>query len=314
MRPPTRRQDPLRAPLNGIFGSEGNVRVLRVLAFAHEPMGRTRVAQRAELNPSGVRRVLHRLAEIGLVEAIGSGRNQSVRIRDRHPLACEIRSLFGVERQTFEGFVTSVKKCIEQDGFPGQAAWIENPDARTPGTIHLGVLGAPDVIDHAVGIVQSHVQQAEKDLATHFVVHPYTDADLLVLGEEEAERLNDLTLLYGWLPQEWLERSGGPVRSHRHLDERIRPLAAAIAHLLPNDPSIVDRTRHWIEIRLEVADSRDTRNLLEWRRILDELSLQQIQALLLENGERADRLRQSLPFTEVLTSAERRRLLEGATP
>ena len=88
----------------------------------------------------------------------------------------------------------------------------------------------------------------------------------------------------------------------------------AIADLLPNDPSIVDRARHWIETRLKVAGRRDTGDLKEWSRILDELSLQQIQAFLRENSERAHRLRQSLPFTEVLTPSERRRLLKGAMP
>jgi DNA-binding IclR family transcriptional regulator len=93
MRPPASKQDPLRTPLNQIFGSEGNVRVLRVLAFATEPIGRTRVARRAELNPSGVRRTLDRLAELGIVEAIGSGRGQSVRLRERYRLAGRIRFL-----------------------------------------------------------------------------------------------------------------------------------------------------------------------------------------------------------------------------
>jgi len=313
MRPPSQRQDPLRTPLNDILGSEGNVRVLRVLAFTQEPMGRATTARRAELNASGVRRILDRLAELGLVEALGSGRNRSVRIRNRHPLAAAIRALFVEERRTYERFLDAVRRAFDRPRFPARAVWIESPEARAPGTVHMGVLGPPDAIERAVDIVQNQLRSAEQELATQFVVHGYTNADALALSDEEAERLNDLTLVYGWLPQEWLQRSGGPVLSHRFLDERARQLAMAIADLVPNDPSIIDRARHWIERQLEAADRRHARDLEEWDRLLSQLSLQQIQAFLREDSERADRLRQSMPFVEVLSGAERKQLLEEAS-
>lgn len=310
MRPPAEKQDPLRTPLNEVFGSEGNVRVLRVLAFATEPIGRTTVARRAELNPSGVRRTLDRLAELGVVEAIGSGRNQSVRLRDRHPLARAIRSLFERERDVFDRFVEAARDAFAADDFPARAVWLESPEARTPGVVHVGVLGSPGALDEARDAVESHLKEAERELATHFVVHGYTDADRVAIGDEETERLRNLTLLYGWLPQEWREAEGGPVRSHRVLDAQARRLASRIAESLPHDPSIIERALRWIEGRLEVADGREARVLDEWRRILDDLSLQQVQSLLREESERADRLRQSLPFVEVLTPGERKRLLE----
>lgn len=312
MRPPAEKQDPLRTPLNQAFGAEGNIRVLRVLAFAQEPIGRTTVARRAELNASGVRRTLDRLSELGLVEAIGSGRNQSVRLRDRHPLASAIRSLFKAEHRAFQRFVAAIRKAFDRDEFPARAVWIENPEARTPGTVHIGVLSEPEGVDEARNTVQDHLEEVEQDLATHFVVHAYTDADRFAIGDEEAERLRGLTLLYGWLPHEWRESAGGPVRSHRHLDERARRLAAEISKRLPNDPSLIGRSKSWIDDRLKVAGRREAPVLKEWRRILDDLSLQQVQALLREESERADRLRQSLPFAEVLTPAERQHLLENA--
>lgn len=308
MRPPAETQDPLRTPLNQAFGSEGSVRVLRVLAFAREPIGRTTVARRAELDPSGVRRTLDGLAEMGLVEAIGSGRNQSVRLRDRHPLSSAIRSLFEAERSAFQRFVTAAREAFNEIDFPARAVWLENPEARAPGTVHVGVLSESGTVDRAREVVRTHLEEVEQELATHFVVHAYTDADCLAMGEE-AERLRELTLLHGWLPQEWHASAGGPVQSHRTLDERAQRLAMAIAEELPKDPSIIDRTMRWIDGRSEDAGAREARNLEEWRRILEELSIQQIQALLREDSERANRMRQSLPFTKVLTPAERERLL-----
>lgn len=314
MRPPAQEQDPLRTPLNRIFGSEGNVRVLRVLAFAEEPIARTTVARRAELNASGVRRTLDRLAELGVVEALGSGRNQSVRIREKHPLSGAIRLLFQAERRTYERFRGAVREAVDRPDFPARAVWLESPDVRSPGTVHVGLLVSPDGVEEATNALQASLEDAEQDLATHFVVHAYGDADRLALTEDEEKRLESVTLLFGWLPREWRVDAGGPVESHRHLDERARRLAEKIAEVLPNDPSLIDRAADWIDDRVEKADQEAAHDLKEWRRILEELSIQQIQALLREESERADRLRQSLPFMGALSPEERRKLLEGTGP
>lgn len=312
MRPPAEKQDPLRTPLNDVFRSQGNVRVLRVLAFADEPIGRTTVARRARLNPSGVRRTLDQLADLGLVEGLGSGRNLSVRIRERHPLAQPIRTLFREERRVFEAFRSAAERAFHRSDFAATAVWIENPEARSPGTVHLGVLAPPDRVDEARDVVRNHLEEIGQELAIHFVVHGYSDADRAALTDQESERLRQLTLLYGWLPREWRDATGGPVRSHRHLDERGRRLAEAVADQLPRDPSIIDRTLEWIDERLENADGRAAHDLQEWRQVLSDLSIQQIQSLLREESDRADRLRQSLPFVEVLAPEERTRLLEEA--
>lgn len=313
MRPPSQEQEPLRTPLNRIFRSEGNVRVLRVLAFAEAPIARTAVARRAELNPSGVRRTLDRLAELGIVEAIGSGRNQSVRLRDAHPLSDAIRSLFHSERKTYERFLEVVRGAFRRPDLPARSVWLESPDARSPGTVHVGVLASPEGVDEAVAAVRSAVEDVEQDLATHFVVHGYSDADRLALTDEEQERLESVTLLFGWLPQEWRRQEGGPVESHRLLDERARRLADRIAELLPNDPSLISRTIDWIDERLEEASRQEAHDLREWRRVLGELSIQQVQALLREDSERAVRLRQSLPFVGALTPSERRNVLDRSS-
>lgn len=314
MRPPAQGQNPLRTPLNQIFRSEGNVRVLRVLAFSEEPIARTTVARRAELNPSGVRRTLDRLGELGVVEAIGSGRNQSVRIREKHPLSEAIRSLFRTERKTYDRFREAVRDAVDRPDFPARAVWLESPEARPPGTVHLGMLVSPDGVGEATNALQSALEEAEQELATHFVVHAYTEADRLALTEDEEERLESVTLLFGWLPQEWRAQAGGPVASHQLLDERARRLAEEIADLLPNDPSLLDRAADWIDDRLEEVSPQEAKDLREWRRILGELSIQQIQALLREESERANRLRQSLPFVGILSAETRRRLLEETGP
>ena len=313
MRPPSRRQDPLRTPLNDILGSVGAVRVLRVLSDAREPIGRTRVARRALLNPSGVRRTLDRLAEAGLVEIVGSGRNQAVRLRSKHPLAGPLRELFSAERETFDRTVESARAAFADAMLTATAIWIESPAARSPGTVDVGVLAAPGALAGAMTTVQRHFEKVEDETASHFFIHGYTDADR-VAGGDQQRRLEDVTLLHGWIPRQWRAEKAGPIVSHRTLDQHARRLAEAIAKSLPNDPSLIERTREWIDKRLESASERESHELREWRRVLSQLSIRQIQALLTEDSERADRLRQSLPFPETLSATELVQLMEGTEP
>ena len=312
MRPPAKQQDPLRAPLNEILGSEGAVRVLRVLSDAQEPMARTAVARRALLNPSGVRRILDRLAQTGLVEVIGSGRNQAVRLRERHPLAESLRSLFQAEKSTFGRVVESVRRALSGEDLGNTAVWIESPSTRSPGTVDVGVLAEPAALEGSMSAVQDSLEALEGELAMHFVVHGYTDADMVAAGDQRW-RLEDITLLNGWIPARWRHDPDGPIVTHQVLDQHARLLAEAIAKALPNDPSLIGRATEWIDKRLESASPRGAHELNESRRILSQLSLSQIQALLTEDSERADRLRQSLPFLDVLSGSERAELLRGGT-
>jgi hypothetical protein len=306
MRPPTTAQDPLRTPLNALLGAEGAVRVLRVLAAAHSPMGRTSVAERAALNPSGVRRILDQLALQGMVEVAGSGRNQVVSLRDAHPLADAVRALFGEERRLFDEFLATLRAALHEKSVDARAVWIEPGHRPLPGTIHVGLLAQPADLDDDTRHVERHLRAVGETLAMHFVVHGYTLADL-----DDVE-LDDVSLLYGWLPRTSRGPGGAPARWHRDLDARALALGEAIADLLPEDSSIVSRAAEWIERRLGAAGPQEARELEAWRSILRNHSLKQIQALLRDPGERATRLRQSLPFADALSPAQRRAVFQRA--
>lgn len=286
--------------------------MLRVLAEARQPMGRTRVARRALLNASGVRRTLDGLAEAGIVAIIGSGRNRSVRLRQRHPLAGPLRSLFQAEQKSFERIVDAAREALAEEELPVTAVWIESPSVRSPGIVDIGVLAAPSVLETAVASVDRYFQMLEEEQALHFVVHGYTDADRSAPGDQR-ERLERITLLYGWVPFEWRAEEGGPIATHRQADQVALRVAEAISEMLPTDPSLVDRALEWIDGRLATASEREAHELREWRRILSRLSVPQIQAFLTEESERADRLRQSLPFVGALSRTERAELLKDAS-
>jgi hypothetical protein len=260
-----------------------------------------------------VRRILDQLAEAGLVEIVGSGRNQAVRLRPQHPLSGPLRELFSAERNIFDRTVESARRAFADAMLTATAVWIESPAARSPGTVDVGVLAAPGALADAMTAVQRHFETVEEETASHFFIHGYTDADRDAGGDQE-DRLADVTLLHGWIPRRWRAETDGPITSHRTLDQHARRLAEAIAKSLPNDPSLIARTREWIDKRLESASTRESHALKEWRRLLSQLSIRQIQALLVEDSERADRLRQSLPFPETLSPAELVHLMGGTEP
>lgn len=191
---------------------------------------------------------------------------------------------------------------------PIDAVWLENPEGRSSGIVDLGVPALSDVVDQAARDLANQLSPLAENLALHFVSHGYTEVDAALLPEEEQDRLRNVTLLYGWIPLQWRKEGGGPIRSHRELDDRARRIAMAVAERLPNDPSIVERAVEWIDDRLASAGEREAPALEEWRSLLTRLFIPQIQKLLQEDTERARELRQSLPFAEALPAHERRSL------
>jgi hypothetical protein len=109
----------------------------------------------------------------------------------------------------------------------------------------------------------------------------------------------------GWLPFTSQQGGGGALRSQGDLDERAKRLAAYIARRIAEDPAIIDRVIEWINQHEREEPDPSKRELEEWRSVLTTLSSRQVEALLMEESERADRPRQSLPFVDVLTSEDR---------
>jgi len=299
MRPPARPQDPLRTPLNELLGAEGNVRVLRVLAARRTGLGRAAVAREARLNPRGVRAILDRLALAGIVNVQQSGRSGIVALRMSHPLTRVIRRLFHEERALYDRVVKTARDAAGRATPDARAVWVTAGSAT--GAAEVGVLASAREVDRAVRALEQQLRKPERDLAVHFVVRAYTDAEREVVEERETP----VNLVWGWLPFAWQQGGGGPLRSHGDLDKRARRLASHIAKRIAEDPAIIDRAVEWIDERDTVEPDPSKRALAEWRSVLTALSSRQVEALLVEESERADRLRQSLPFVDVLTPEER---------
>ena len=69
-------------------------------------------------------------------------------------------------------------------------------------------------------------------------------------------------------------------------------------------PSLVERAQRNLERRLRDASPGEHKVLEEWAQILRTTSLPRLRRFLVEDSERATRLRQSLPFVEAVTPQE----------
>jgi len=322
MRPPAERQSALRNPLNSILSTEVNVRVLRVISSSQGPLGKSEVARRAALNPSGVRRSLADLIEFGILEPVGVGQRQLVTIRRGHPLAPALDSLFEAERDVFAQLLDSLRTTVSLLQPPPDSAWIEGPVAteedRPGDTIILGLLASSREVDAIARELDSRTIDIMGGYDVIIEVRRWTAADLATApkppwtGEEEV-----ITLLgpppMSFVQQESPRVGDGPARSrtHRELDRRTLSLARAIADRLGEDPSLVGAARDFVVRRMRDATAREQKDLDEWQRLLERLSVRQLRNFLVHPGERATRLRQSLPFVEVLSKDERQAILES---
>lgn len=322
MRPPSEPQSFLRAPLDTLLGTETNVRILRVLSEAESgALGRAEVARRARLNASGVRRALDELVELGIVEYEGAGPRPRTRLREDHPLAPDLRSLFARERERYEALVGRLRASVRDLVKPVRAAWIEGPAARgkdEPGDpLVVGILVDPGEVDEAVSALTRRTARLGGTHDVQIHVRGYTPADLDVLDEEERRSLDAAEPLYGPAPTAFAAfDEAGPLRdpvSHRVRDRQARELGRAIADRVRRDPSLTRRALGYVERRIDAASGGELATWEEWRDILANWSAARVADLLESEGERADRLRQSLPFLEVLSPAERDEVLGEGT-
>lgn len=96
---------------------------------------------------------------------------------------------------------------------------------------------------------------------------------------------------------------------HSRLDERSLALHQLVAQKVQAAPVLLDKARGNVR-RWQDANGNPSLALAEWEQILNS-PVNEVLTLLVERSERATRLRQSSPFTGILTEAERRAIYES---
>ena len=115
MRPIVSGQDHLRYPLNDLFGTQAQVRLLRVMANEVDgPVSVSDVARRAGLTVPGAQKALGKLIAAGFISRVGGGRNHLYEIQRSGKLMQAALSLFQIEKSRYEDLTTILKKTIQE--------------------------------------------------------------------------------------------------------------------------------------------------------------------------------------------------------
>ena len=307
MRPVAKPQSALQAPLNQVFGTEANVRLLRLLAESSFPLSQAVLAQRAGLNVSGVGRSIAALEEVGVVEYSGVGARRSIGLRSAHPLAPAIKALFEAERRRFTEIVERLRQAAKQLPDFMRSIWIQGPVAagtdRVSDPLVLGVLAPGKDLQAVIDDLADPIDRISEEFDVTIECRGVTMADLEAMDSAESPALDMVIPIFGPSPNVLTGRAKPvklPKKSHKELDAEALARAQSIVALLRRDPGLVDRARGFLKKRMATASANEKRDLREWDRILKTTSPARLRHLLVEPSERGTRLRQSMPFFDAL--------------
>jgi len=316
MRPVSRPQSALRAPLNHILGTEANVRVLRVVFLSDIPIGVSELARRTELQGSGVARVCTRLEDLGVIEAVGRGaRNQQYRRAARFAFSNALTQLFSLEQARADEVIQDIRTAVQNMG--ARAAWIEGAVAREqdrPGDpILVGLLVEPEGVESVRVNLGQQLLSVQRNRDVVIELRIMTIADLKTLDDAQRTELDTVKPLAGPPPLDLAEVSGdrgskeraASQRDHAALDSRSKEMAQLIADRIRRDPSLVEDAKSYIERRLPQASPGEQLELREWKDILSSMSIPRLRRFLVQDNQRATKLRQSSPFLNVLSAEDR---------
>ena len=315
MRPTAIQPSLLTQPFNRLLGREANVRILRVLCQAAAPLGRAEVGRRAELNDSGVRRALNALVDFGIVEPVATG-TQAVRLQTEHPLVAPLSTLFDAESSRYETILDSLGAAAMAVMPAPSSAWVDGVASygtdKGHGLVLTIVVGSKDSItaaDQLLVEIHRHMQSFDVRVTPRVLTRADLAAGLGLTGEPE-----DMVVVVAPHPDDLLRQDAtySSERTHADHDRHQLKIARAIADRLAHDPDLLNRTvedlRRRVTVGVPVTDPR-----AEWLSYLDHQSTARIREMLIDESESATRLRQSLPFLEVLSESERAHLLKQVT-
>jgi len=303
----------LKHPLNSILGSKGHVIVLRELIRANHPVSHSELLQRTDLSRQGVYDITKRLVETGAVTYTGSGRQQLATIREEYPLYEVLANLFCNETKRYEELVETLRSIVRNLKKQPESVWIFGRTARGDDEygdpVQIAVLGKLKIIDSITDefrekLIQNNI---ESTFDVTIDIRGLTVADL-----ETKPSLTEQGLVHLWGidPKDYLnppKDEPTSVKSHRDLDERSQVESKIWTELLKSNPEIIPRTISLLDKQIDKTSTGEKLELLEWKNLLENSSFQRLKKFMESDSERAVRLRQSLPFWQVLTENEKNR-------
>jgi predicted transcriptional regulator len=306
MRPIASEQDPLRYPLNEIFGTQAHVRVLRVMAVEVDgPLTASDIAKRTGLTVPGAQKSLGKLLRTGFISRVGGGRKHQYEIRRSDRLMQTAIELFQSEKNRFERLLSAIKNEIKNLTPPPQAGWIQAIPREIDEPLILGMLHETIYLTKCANYLRTGLDGIEKAFDLTIELEGYTKADIPDL------ELDGITILYGVVPNKptsSTRQQAKKAMTHRQKDGQLKLMCRKLADIIQRDASIVRRAKDHIDNLLMEDQGTAAGDLLEWRKILDTYSIQRLVSFVMSSSERAKRLRQSNPFFAILNTDERSKL------
>jgi hypothetical protein len=276
----------------------------------------------------GIAAVLNGLERAGVVTYVGRGRARQVQLRHAHPLVNQLASVFRAESERWLGTQQQVRELVAGAGERLMSAWVEGPaaagnDRFTDPIVVTVMTDRPlDLATQENWRRQTNTIQSARYVTID--LRFLERADLDRLSEAELAHLETVVLLRGPSPLDILRATEarakekratrskrGAARPTKGSTPRPRQIAGLIADKLLREPELVDWAKAYIARRIPLAGASERLTLVEWQGLLDSLTVGQVAALLREASQRADRLRQSLPFLAALSDEERRTVFQA---
>ena len=94
------------------------------------------------------------------------------------------------------------------------------------------------------------------------------------------------------------------MRTHQQIDARSRAMHALVAAKIRANPALFEHVKATLARWRVIVSASSQPYLIEWERLANE-GVEPCLIFAVENSEQADVMRQSSPFTGILTNAER---------
>lgn len=292
-----RKSSNVQHPWDTILGTRSHIRVLRVLDRTRESMSVRELARRAGEHLRSAQLAVSRLEYAGVVERVGTGTRLHVRLNERHPLAPALQHLYEVERERFERVVNQLKSLAKECANGATAVWLHERVPPDGEGLEVGVLAASGEVDALTDSLQDLAADVGAREEVTVQVRGWTRPDLEALDWAPLTDADEIVQLWGVMPERVTRSpSGDNRRSHTDADETLLDRAKWVAAALERRPELMRDARHEITRRLATAPPQESKTLREWLHVLDTMTVPRLRKWLVSRGERAKRLRQSMPF------------------
>jgi predicted transcriptional regulator len=270
-----------------------------------EPLTASDIAAHAGLTTRGTRKALKRLLQSGFVLRVGGGRRHQYELNRSDKLLKALLKLFQAEKNRYEALLSSIKKELEKPVPYPHSAWIQELPNEYGDPLVIGVLHETKRLANFIHRLRTQLNQVERNFDLTIEVNGYTKADVPNLNADE------VTLLFGIMPfpDKYSREMHAKPSTHKEKDQHMLELSRKLAEAIEHDTSLVRRAKEHVQRMLKKDHGSATKDIEEWRDILESYSIRRLSRFLTSTCERANRLRQSNPLFAILSPDERNRLL-----